>query len=643
MAREELDYKSLGLRVGLEIHVQLNTRRKLFCECPTRGSDHEAVEFARRLRPAKSELGEVDPAAILEWSKGRKFIYIAPSSSACLVEADEEPPHEIDRESVSVALAVATALHMRIVDEVHVMRKIVIDGSNVSGFQRTALIALNGYLEDGPKKIGIQTLCLEEDAARKVEEKGDSVVYNIDRLGVPLIEIATAPDIEEPEEALRAAFRLGQLVRLTGKAKRGLGSIRQDLNISVRGGAKVEIKGVQHLYLIPIVIRNEVSRQLGLIEIANELRRRGINKDALKFEVIDVSQALSSTRSKLVRTALERGGRAMAMKLTGFKGLLGKELQPGRRFGSELADYARVWAGVGGIIHSDELPGYGITDEEVRKVYEALGARPESDAFVVVLDEKEKAIKALRAVWERCLMALEGVPEETRAANPDGTTRYMRPRPGSARMYPETDIPPLRIDEALISAAMKLVPEPYEAKLERYLRVHGLSRELAEAVLNDLRLDLYEELVNKYGDRVPPSVIAATIVNTLRMLRGEGVDVSKIDDDDIEQVIALVAEGRIAKEAIPQVLSAVASTGKSVDEVVEGLGLTAIRVEDVEAIVETAMAKLADRIRARPDKAFQIVMSEVMKVLRGRVDGAKVAEIVREKLRALEADTAKGR
>ncbi|MEM0250195.1 MAG: Glu-tRNA(Gln) amidotransferase subunit GatE, partial [Desulfurococcaceae archaeon] len=469
-------YADLGLKVGLEIHIQLNTGKKLFCPCPTHASDESRqTTFQRYLRPARSEVGEVDPAALLEWKRGRLYVYTAPENQACLVEADEEPPHPINEEALVVALAVAKALNMNIVDEVHVMRKIVIDGSNVSGFQRTALIAMGGYIDVEGRKIGIQTLCLEEDAARKVEERDIEVHYSLDRLGIPLIEIATKPDIDSPELALKAALKIGQLVRLTGKAKRGLGSIRQDLNISVSGGAKVEIKGIQHLYLIQRVVEYEVERQIKLLEIRDELQRRGVSRNDIKPDIIDVTKVFEGAQSKLIRRALlQPEGAVLALKLPGFKGLLGKEIQPGRRFGTELSDYAKVWSGVGGIIHTDELPGYGIGMDEVVKLYSETGGDPERDAIVIVADARSRAERALLSVAERASYALIGVPEETRAANPDGTTRYMRPRPGAARMYPETDIPPIIITQELLKNAEAYVPEHPDVKYKKLLEEHGL-------------------------------------------------------------------------------------------------------------------------------------------------------------------------
>ena len=632
---EKPDYEKLGLKVGLEIHVQLDTRHKLFCNCPTKLVEEGKEDvFERELRPARSELGEVDVAALLEWKKGRKYEYHAPRESSCLVEADEEPPHELNREALAVSIAVAKALNMYIADEIHVMRKVVIDGSNTSGFQRTSIIALDGYIMDGDKRIGIQTLCLEEDAARKIGEEKDRVKYKLDRLGIPLIEIATAPDIHDPEQAQRVAFKIGQLVKLTSKAKRGLGTIRQDLNVSIKGGAKIEIKGVQHLYLISKVVEYEVMRQKKLLEIRNELQRRGIKPSDLKPDIKDVSEIFENTASKIIKKALSRKGYGVyAVALPGFKGILGINVQPGRRFGTELADYARVWGGVGGIFHTDELPAYGISKDEVSKLYEYLSADPSRDAIALVADRKDKAYRALEAVVERAKMAFEGVPEETRAANPDGTTRYMRPRPGSARMYPETDISPVLVTNKLLSEAEKYVPEPFDKKMKRFIEELGLSKELAYAILNDLRLDLFEKLVEKYRDKITPTLIASTITNTLKMLKGEGIPIENIADEDIESTLDLVARGEVAKEAIPEILAYIAKNpGTSAHRVAEKLGLIKIPDEKLVEIIDEAIKNNIDKIKQRPNKAFNIVMGTVMAKVRGRADGKKVAELVRKRL-----------
>lgn len=631
-----LDYQAIGLRVGLEIHVQLDTSRKLFCQCPTKlVEDQPRFRIERTLRPAKSETGEVDPAALLEWKKERVYVYEIPPESSCLVEADEEPPHHIDRESLVLTLAIAKALNMRIVDEVHVMRKIVVDGSNVSGFQRTALIALNGYIFDGEKRIGIQTLCLEEDAARKIAEEESKVVYRLDRLGIPLVEIATAPDITDPEEAMRVALKLGQLVRLTGHAKRGLGTIRQDLNVSIRNGAKVEIKGIQHLYMIPRVIELEALRQLRLLEIKEELEKRGVSPTDLKDEIIDVTDVFKETSSKIIRKALSTSNAGVyAVVLPKFKGLLGREIQPGRRFGTELSDYAKAWGGVGGIFHTDELPNYGITSNEVNKLYEKTRANPDEDAIIIVADHSEKCVNALKAVLERARQAILGVPEETRGANPDGTSKYTRPRPGAARMYPETDIPLVHITPEMLEEASKIVPESPDVKLKRFVEDHGLSEELATVLLRDLRLDLYEALVERYRDSVQPSVIASILVNTIPSLRKENIPVENITDETIEKVVELISKGEVSKEGVPEILRQVSlQPEKRIEVIVKELGFTKLSIQDLEKIINEIIEKNKEKLVARKEKAFAIVMSEAMKLVKGRIDGAVVAENVKRLLR----------
>ncbi len=634
----KLDYREIGLTAGLEIHIQLDTRHKLFCNCPTKlVEEGEEDVFERELRPARSELGEVDVAAMLEWLKGRKYEYHAPRSSSCLVEADEEPPHELNREALAVALAVAKALHSDIVDEIHVMRKIVIDGSNTTGFQRTSIIALGGYIEDQGKRIGIQTICLEEDAARKLGEKPGRVQYKLDRLGIPLIEIATAPHIHDPEQAERVAFKIGQLVRLTGKAKRGLGTIRQDLNVSIKGGEKIEIKGVQHLYLISRVVAYEALRQYKLLEIKRELAKRGVKPEDIDGKIYDVTPVFKNTSSKIIRRTLSKKNSGVyAIVLPGFKGLLGIEVQPGRRFGTELADYARVWGGVGGLFHTDELPKYGITSKEVEELYKYLGADSSKDAIVFIADNREKAHKALKAVIERARYAFKGVPPETRAANSDGTTKYMRPRPGAARMYPETDIPPVEVDETLLREAEKLVPEPFDVKYKRFVEEYGLSGELAKAILNNIRLDLFEKLATKYGDKVSPTIIASTIETMIKGLRKDGVPVENITDEHIEQTIELVAEKIVAKEAIPEILSHLArEPSKTAKKIAEELGLTSIPREELERIIDEVIEQNRERIIEKGEKAFGLVMGRVMARVRGRADGKLVAQLVREKIKVV--------
>ncbi|MGZ4418498.1 MAG: Glu-tRNA(Gln) amidotransferase subunit GatE, partial [Gaiellaceae bacterium] len=360
----ETDYVKIGLLVGIEIHQQLATSEKLFCACPPElFKEKPEITFLRRLRPTQSELGQVDPAAYFEFQKGIKIRYEANRATSCLVEMDEEPPHPLNIEAVEVVLAAALMMNAKPMDEVYVMRKTVIDGSNTTGFQRTCAVALDGWITVNGKNIPIQHASLEEDAARKTgdEEGGKIIHYRIDRLGIPLIEVATGPVIYSPLEAQEVALAIGRILRDTGRVIRGLGTIRQDLNVSLPNGALVEIKGVQELDLISRVVECEVQRQLNLIEISKELKGRKGVVEALNQKIVDVTDVFRKTASKVIAKALEKNQTVKAVKLPSFAGLLKRELMPNFRLGTELADRARFWGRVGGIFHTDELPAYGIT------------------------------------------------------------------------------------------------------------------------------------------------------------------------------------------------------------------------------------------------------------------------------------------
>jgi glutamyl-tRNA(Gln) amidotransferase subunit E len=630
-----IDYSSIGLRVGIEIHQQLATKEKLFCSCPAELASDETPkrEVRRFLKVAKSEVGEVDPAAQYEIMKGRNIIYEVPENHACLVELDEEPPHDLNREAVLITLAIAKALNSTPVDEIEVMRKIVVDGSNTTGFQRTAIVAVGGYLVDDDGLIRIQTICLEEDAARKVDEGRGYVKYNLDRLGIPLIEIATGPDIRSPEQAMRVAFKLGLLLRLSGKVKRGIGTIRQDLNISIKGGVKTEVKGVGRLELIPKVVEYEVSRQLRLLEIRDELIKRGVKESDLPYLMVDATDVFLSSKSRLVSSSLSKGLRIYVAPLKGFGGLLKIELMPGRRFGTELSDYAKAWGGVGGIIHSDELPSYGISEEEREAVFRLLSLDRERDAYVLVISDAESAERALKAVVDRARHALIGIPKETRAANPDGTTRYMRPQPGAMRMYPETDIRPIPVTQELLEEAERLKPPTPEDLLTRLVREHKLAKTLAEQLIRDPLIHTYLNLVEELGDKVQPHVIATTLMIHLKGLKSEGLDVSLIDEQTLKTVLEKVGENILSKDAVPEILReySLKKGEVSLEELIKKY--TGIGVGELEKLIDEVIETLRETLLTKKEKAFNIVMGEVMKKVRGRIDGKVVAETVRKKLK----------
>jgi glutamyl-tRNA(Gln) amidotransferase subunit E len=624
-----MDYEALGLKVGVEVHRQLDTKHKLFCMCPTEPVENgEVVKIARLLREAQSELGTVDPAAVFESKKRRKIIYHVNPANVCLVEMDEEPPHGLNPEAVETALTIALLLNSTPVDEIHVMRKIVVDGSNTSGFQRTCVVALGGELVVDGKEIPIQTITLEEDAARIVGTGRGVVEYDLSRLGIPLIEVSTAPVITSPQEAVKVAKAIGDRLRASRKVKRGLGTVRQDLNVSIKGGALTEIKGVQELELIGLVVENEVKRQLHLLSISEELRMRLKGDDLPPPEFLNVTDLFHATKSSLVRKRLESGCGVYAVKLPMFGGLLSKETWKGIRLGAELAGHAKAWAEVDGIIHTDELPGYGISGEEVAALRERVGAGV-LDAVVMVVDEEERALEALRAVYARAREAVRGVPSETRAAKPDGTTVYMRPRPGAARMYPETDIPPYPITPDLISRIRENLPETLEETKRRLASTYGLSWQLVEKLVDVEREEFFEKVVTELG--LPPTVVAATLSETLTNLGREGYPVENLSEEKLYEVFKALAASKFSKEVLPTVLGWLSQHPTATLEAgLKELRLVTASMDEVEAEVKALVDANIDKIT--DPRIVKKLMGDLMKKYRGKIDGGVLHEIVTRKV-----------
>jgi len=472
----EINYQEIGFKCGLEIHQQLEGK-KLFCNCPTLNSDKEAdIKVERKLKAVAGETGEIDVAAEFEMLKNKKIIYEANSEDVCLVETDEEPPHELSKQALETTIKVALLLNAKIVDEIQVMRKIVVDGSNVSGFQRTALVAMDGFIESSDGKVVIPTICLEEEAAQKVDEGKDFVRYRLDRLGIPLIEIATSADIKSPEHAKEAAVYIGMVLRSVEGVKRGLGTIRQDVNISIREGARTEIKGFQDLRSIPKIIEYEVKRQL----------------DAIK--------------------------------------------------------------------------------------------------------QGKKLIK------------------EVRKAEQDFTTSFLRPLPGAARLYPETDVLPVRIDKIYIEKSRKELPKLLSEKVEEFEKKYKISQELAKELVDNESFELF---IKKFKN-LEPSIVAYTLINIPKEIRARfNLDSSKLKNEDFEEVLDYLNRGKIAKEAI-------------IDLLIKKIKNEKIKLEEFEAVSEKELEKeIRKIIEEKPGLNISAYMGLAMAKHRGKVDGKKVMELLK--------------
>lgn len=620
-----MDWEKLGLKMGLEIHQQLNTQHKLFCPCKTELIDDEHNELIRRnLRPTQSELGEIDRAALQESLRNLNFQYEAYNYNTCLVETDDEPPHSLNEEALEISITIAALMNMHIVDEFHTMRKQVIDGSNTGGFQRTGLVATDGYLDTPYGRVAIESLGLEEDAARRIETTDDYTEFRLDRLGIPLAEITTDPSMHHPEQVREVAYMIGQVLRSTN-VKRGLGTIRQDLNISISEGARVEIKGVQNLDLMSTIVENEVTRQLNLIDIKKELNER--NAEVLE-EIHDLDELFENTESKILKSAES----IKAVVLKGFDGLIGREVQPGRRFGTEIASYAKK-RGVSGIFHSDELPAYGITQEEVDKVSEFLDIGPE-DAFIIVAHDEDIAISALEEVKRRANLGFEGVLEETRKSLDDGNTEYMRPLPTANRMYLETDIPLFKITDEMVEPIKNNLPELPDVKKERIIKEYNLSEDLANQLVKRLEADVFEEILSDVD--VNPTPVASLLAYDLREIKREGYNIHILTTQHFKDLFQLLADGKIAKDSVTKLATAIIeSPEEDVTTIAESNNLTLLSEDEVCEIIANIVAKNENMVKERQMGAMGPLMGMSMKELKGKADGSLVNKIVKEEIQKL--------
>jgi len=602
----KLNYDELGLKVGLEIHQQLDTK-KLFCNCPSIiWDENQDFTVKRRLRAIAGETGEIDIAAKHEQEKSREFLYEGYNDITCLVELDEEPPHDINKEALQIVYEVALMLKARLVDEIQVMRKTVVDGSNTSGFQRTSLVAINGFIETEQGKISVPTICIEEDAAKIVKKTKEHDIYNLSRLGIPLIEIATKPEIKSPEQAREVAEKIGMVLRSTNKVKRGIGTIRQDLNISIKDGTRIEIKGAQELRLISKLIEYEILRQKSLLEYRN--------KKIIISKITDLTEVLKDTKCKILKNIVDNSGSILAVKVNDFKGLIGNELCPGKRLGTELSDYAKAKIGISGLFHSDEkLSNYGIIDYEIKKIMEKLECK-ENDAFILIGDNREIAEKALKVVIER-LNNLNKIPGEVRRANIDGTTTFMRPLPGSARMYPETDCPVIKseFDEIKVS-------EFLTDKIARFQKEYDLSRDLATLIVKKEKI--FDDLANHYNN-VKPGFIAETLINTPKEIKKRYN--LEIEEDKylffLHEVLEKLNKNEIMQEAVIDIL---VELGNNKED--KKIDYSKYRPVD-EKEAEKAIKEIIEKNKGA---SFGAVMGIAMSKFRGKIPGQKISEIIKK-------------
>lgn len=620
MTASDIDYEGLGFKCGIEIHQQVDSSTKLFCSCRNEQVDAEPVaKIRRRLRPVASELGEVDRAARFEHVKGKDFVYNIYPGVSCLVELDEEPPHPVNREALDVGLTMALLLDCTVPDEIHFMRKTVIDGSNTAGFQRTAIIGLDGELETSRGPVTIEDLELEEESAGIHSRDEGKGVFDLDRLGIPLIEIGTDASLEDPEHAREVAEKLGMLLRSTGTVKRGLGTIRQDVNISIAGGARVEVKGFQNIETLDILVENEVRRQKTLLELMDEV------PDDVTGEVQDVTGLFEDADNDIIRRVVESDGAVVAFTLHGLEGLMDTALCEGLTLGKELANYARA-AGVAGMMHTDEdLERYGLADE-FDVVCSELG-KTEGDVVCIIADAAENAENAAAQVVERAEKLPDAVPEETRIPFKEAATRYARPLPGRARMYPETDIPPIVVDSDHLQRIDDELPETLEEKEERYTAEIG--EELGRQIVHSPHLHLFEAIIAE--ENLDPKAVANLLLNTLGGLKArDAADADAIRDHHLKRVATLLAEDAIPQGAVEDLLQDVAANPEA-DVRVLAQDYESMDEDAIRDVVQAVLEEKQELIEEQGEHARGALMGLIMQRVEN-ADGATVNRILDEEL-----------
>ena len=627
----EFSINDIGLKVGLEIHQQLATNKKLFCSCAPIESEEYPIKFQRKLRAVKSELGKYDPAALFEKSKLKTIMYYANLENSCLVEQDEEPPHNLDKDAKELIFVIALSLHSKIFSEIYPMRKTVIDGSNTTGFQRTMLVSQGGHIEIEGEKIGVQSICLEEDAARLLGDKGNIREYSLDRLGVPLVEIALEPVEGKPEKMKKIALSLGRLLRSTKKVVRGIGSIRQDVNVSVRnGGGVVEIKGVQQLDQLEKIVEFEAKRQHGLVKIAEKLKNSDFKGVSKNEDVFDITKDWKECKSKIIQKSLKEKSIIKAIKIENFAGMFGYSPYEEIRLGREIGQLVKFY-GIGGIFHSDELPNYGIENEDIVIVKNILKIS-QNDAFFIIAAPSSKIDFAIDSIIMRLADAKKGVPAETRLATQTGETVFLRPRPGASRMYPETDIPPILVTNEEIENAREKIPKSWDESLMELQKKYELNPQLSEQIFDSQFIGLFEEIVER--SKVNPTFVASILCSSITNLERTGMNLKLLQNKEIMKSFQLLATGRIAKESIEIIFKDImAGKSKTVEEAMKNTAIKTINETTVERIIEEIVEKNHDIIKNQKERSVGPLMGIAMKELRGKVSGEIVNSLLLKNIR----------
>ncbi len=624
---------NLGVRVGLEIHQQLATNKKLFCNCTPLETEEYSIKFQRKLRASKSELGEYDPAALFEKSKSKTIMYFANPESSCLVEQDEEPPHELDKDAKEISLVIASTLKSNVFSEIYPMRKTVVDGSNTTGFQRTMLISQGGYFDMEGRKIGIQSICLEEDAAKILGEEGSIKKYGLERLGIPLVEIATEPFEARPNEIKKIALTLGRILRSTKRVKRGLGSIRQDVNVSIKnGGVVIEVKGVQQLDQLEKVVEYEAKRQDGLLKISKKLQETNWNHDCERDRK-DIGKLFEKCESKIIQSAIKKNQDVFAISFRNMAGIFGYSPYEGVRLGKEVAELVRFF-GIGGVFHSDELPNYGVEKIDIQNLKEFMNLS-DKDAFLILACPKEK----MQTIIDQIILRIEhiknnGIPIDTRLATQSGETKFLRPRPGAARMSPETDIPQISLTQEELDRAKNNIPKSWDESIHEIKSKFNLNQQLAEQIMDSQYMELFEKIAENID--VNPTFIASILCSSITNLERNGLNAKLLSNEEIIKSFEFLKSGKIAKESIEMIFENImAGKSEKIEDAMKNVSIKTVDNNELDQILEKIVRNNENMVKNQKERAIGPLMGIAMKELRGKVSGETINMVLLKKINAI--------
>jgi len=623
----EADYATIGFRSGLEIHQQLLTQKKLFCHCPAgKYSDVFHAEILRHMRPTLSELGEYDGTALMEFKTRKEIIYHINRETVCTYEMDDTPPFLMNEEALDIALETALSYGCSMVDEIHIARKQYLDGSIPTGFQRTTIVGVNGAIPFKDRRIDILQVGLEEDACREVSDIGHRRVYLTDRLGMPLIETVTAPQMLTPNEVAEVGEILRRLTRSTGKMRTGIGAGRQDVNVSVHGGTRIEIKGVPRLKLIPSLTYNEAMRQFNLLALREELKKRGVTPETFTARSTDVTRLMRKTRYQPIRDAIAQGKLLFCVTLSGFHGLLHWPTQTDTYFGAEISDRVRVIAcltTLPNILHSDGHTDL-LANSEWRELRRASGAT-EDDTLVLVWGDLQDVTTGANEIINRAREATVGIPSETRQAYSDGTNGFERILPGPDRMYPDTDLPPKRISTDRLATILARLPEKYWER-EAWYRQLGVTPDCVEPLAISPYIALFKKAVTQW--RLEPKLVAIAAIQYPKRLSRKFRTRVSFPPDQLERILDAFLSERITREGILLAMERAWAKGEFSEADLP-------HPADEEMATRIAASAVADAVGLARDEGqrIRIAMRIGMQSLRGRFPGAMLAGMVESRLK----------